>query len=350
MKQKNMYRGSFGLILFILPVFLYGDIGSDATITQFNTQQVLALDNQRVATLAALSGGLAVNEGVTGTWDSFFPLSGPLALNGGTLSLNRDLLCRDVSSFQSLGSIFGNSHSVGIANSMGVIPIIATAAQANFSDIVLQLDGDVALNAASINFTGNCKINGGGNSLSFDSATTFVIASGATLYLDNMLVKNIGATNFVFQDASSCLKLSNVTLQLGDNITQHIGNVLIDGPMTLITRNYNWSVGDAALMTVKGVTLWTDPAGSFPAGALTFGNTDNLSLVSNGIIKVASSVLVDSSGNPIDFAGYGKRDPLDDALSTSTGFLQSQIDLLNFNFSSLQTSTGFLQSEIDELG
>ncbi|MCX5921807.1 MAG: WD40 repeat domain-containing protein [Candidatus Dependentiae bacterium] len=344
-RHRNIFLYSSLLLLNIVSQSLLGiDIGSDTAVKRFNSQQTLH-DGDRVAGFAVFDGGLIVNSGTTVIWDSLFPVSGPIALRG-TLSLNNNLLFRDISSLQSLGTIYGNNHSIAIADSMNIIPTLAPSSSV-LSDVSLKLSGDVKLNQAGINFTGNCSINGGGNILSFDDASIFTITKGSTLRIENVFIKNIGDTSFVFDDLSASLELSNVTFQLAHDVVQHTGKVVVEGPMTLITKQFNWTIDSDALMVVDGITLWVDPVGVSSRGGLKFIGQENLKLLSNGVVKEAVTSLMDSSGNMIDFQMTRAVDT--DLLATSTGFLQSQIDAL-FNYgTALSTSTGFLQSQIDEI-
>jgi 6-phosphogluconolactonase (cycloisomerase 2 family) len=85
-------------------------IGSDTAPSRFNTQQTLKTGD-RVAGFAALAGGLKLFDyNTAATFDSFFAVSGRLALNGGSLVLTRDLILNDVASIDSLGNIIGNDH------------------------------------------------------------------------------------------------------------------------------------------------------------------------------------------------------------------------------------------------
>lgn len=87
-------------------------IGSDTTVNRFNAQQTLATGD-RVAGFAWLAGGLALTDATTtATFDSVFPLSGTLALNGGTLILNQNLVMREVVQFTTLGNIIGDGHTL----------------------------------------------------------------------------------------------------------------------------------------------------------------------------------------------------------------------------------------------
>ncbi len=104
----------FNLLLSVIFCFsiLCVDIGSDTAVTRFNAQQAL-LNGDRIAGFASLDGGFSLNGLITtAIWDSFFPVSGGVDWNGGTLILNRDLVMHNVSSFGPYGAIAGNGHAL----------------------------------------------------------------------------------------------------------------------------------------------------------------------------------------------------------------------------------------------
>lgn len=91
---------------FILSV----DIGSDTAVSRFNNVVTLN-NNDRVAGFAALYGGFTIASATTtAIFDSFFPVSGAITFNGGTLILDRDLVLHDVLTVGPLGNIYGNRH------------------------------------------------------------------------------------------------------------------------------------------------------------------------------------------------------------------------------------------------
>ncbi len=98
------------------------DIGSDTAVTRFNTQQTLQ-NGDRIAGFAALNAGFELfDSNVAGIFDSTFPVSGDIQLNGGVLNLFQDLELQEQGNFVSVGTIHANQHSVNLAPSMTSIP------------------------------------------------------------------------------------------------------------------------------------------------------------------------------------------------------------------------------------
>ncbi len=127
MKQKNKRSQAwYWAYLLYLSMPLAGmDIGSDTAVTRFNTQ-VTINDGDRVAGFAALDGGFSINgSNATGTFDSFFQVSGPLAFNAGTLILSQDLKVANISNIGPLGNIVGNFHTLDLGYTITVLPDIS---------------------------------------------------------------------------------------------------------------------------------------------------------------------------------------------------------------------------------
>lgn len=108
MKQKYAI-----IIIFLSSAISYAvTIGSDIAVNRFYTQQSL-FSGDRVASFASLNGGFSLfGQGTTAIWDSFFPVSGPIALNAGHLILNTDLILNNIASITTLGRITGQHHTL----------------------------------------------------------------------------------------------------------------------------------------------------------------------------------------------------------------------------------------------
>ena len=108
----------FSLFLISFQYLVCIDIGSDSAPSRFDVQQYLG-NGDRIAGFAAINAGFKLlGASVTATFDSFFPVSGDLELNCGTLSLNTDLVFSDTAQISSLGNITGNDHALETCSSM----------------------------------------------------------------------------------------------------------------------------------------------------------------------------------------------------------------------------------------
>ncbi len=111
----------FFLHLSVLYIAQAVDIGSDAAVARFNTQQ--ELDNgDRIAGFAAIEAGFALKGAfVSGTFDCLFPVTGRIDLNGGTLILDKNICLDHVSDFAILGNITGKNRLVDFSSSVTAV-------------------------------------------------------------------------------------------------------------------------------------------------------------------------------------------------------------------------------------
>lgn len=158
-------------------------------------------------------------------------------------------------------------------------------------------------------------INGHGNVLDLQGTGIIAIASGTTLYLTNLVIKNFipgPSGSFNFADDTADVILSNTTIELAQAGTTSVGNIIVNGPATFVLRGFNWGFSGTSNLTVDGVTLWTDSAGIPDAsrGQVTFGTAANFTFLNDGTIKCAT--------NCADL----------DALSAQVSVISSEVDVL----------------------
>ena len=112
------------------------DIGSDTSVTRFETRQTLN-NGDRVAGFAALEAGFKFGSiGVSALWDSFFPVSGDVGLSRGILTLDRDFIFHDIATVKELGDIVGNFHTIEFSSSITCIPSVDTVDDTFFIQLV----------------------------------------------------------------------------------------------------------------------------------------------------------------------------------------------------------------------
>ncbi len=122
MRMRFLTLFVFIVCFIVFRLVFSADIGSDTAVTRFNTQQTVN-DGDRIAGFAALDAGfLLTGATVEGTFDSFFPVSGVVDFNFGTLSLSQDLILHNVSSIGHQGNINGNGHIFELSESVRCIP------------------------------------------------------------------------------------------------------------------------------------------------------------------------------------------------------------------------------------
>lgn len=148
----------------------------------------------------------------TCSYDSVYPVSGTVALNGGTLKLNQDLIFRDITTLQSLGTVVGNGHYVDFCTSIQGFP----ATRNTFQDGVLFINSDFII-TSSLVFRGNCLFNGNGNSLVLGDGGYIVVEPGSQVVFENVILQNVHDRNMQCVDDTASIVLEGVrVVQTGD--------------------------------------------------------------------------------------------------------------------------------------
>ena len=143
-KMRNlMLKGMCAIFIAVLFCCRMLSIGSDVDVERFDNQVTFvdSLPDNEVLGFAALQGGFLIDAPSTSAiFNSFFPVSGLVEFNFGTMTLLRDLIFREVTAYESLGIILGNDHVMEL--SAGISKILPAGLQLSFcaSDPISTLD------------------------------------------------------------------------------------------------------------------------------------------------------------------------------------------------------------------
>jgi len=272
--EKRLYHLISLTILAMLSLNVRGScpvIGSDTAVNRFNTQVTIS-NACRVAGFAALAGGFAMtNSAATGTFDSFFGVSGNINMNAGTLILTRDLILQDVCQFNTLGNIIGLGHVLEIAPSVTILPTSTAGNPAcfTFSNLDMFLNNDLFLTNCCITFTGNSLIDGQGNTLTLDSTATIVVGSNSSLAFTDIRILNVSDGQLHCTDSTSTITFKNTELVLDNFYSFTVGHFDIfsflhiegDGFTFAYQSNIASTIQpDASLILDHGVTFSYAPS------------------------------------------------------------------------------------------
>lgn len=186
------------------------------------------------------NGFTLTNASTACLFTSLFPVSGPISLNGGTLTLNQSMVLDSDADIKSAGIIVGNNYKLVLPAKMSsyTLPSTTLTWGLTLHSVKLCLQSDLVFNVPVI-FQGTCEIQGNGYSLTLAHATGISIASGASLLMKDVIVKNVSGTKIGFAATSSFLKIQDVVWCLNGNTTLStgyfnlIGNWYINGPYSL---------------------------------------------------------------------------------------------------------------------
>jgi hypothetical protein len=297
-----------------------------------------------------------------------------IVLNNGAVILEDNLSFGNDSILTTDGTIDGNGF------------ILETGAK-NFtwsSNILWKDNSHLSLRACktdltgTFTFQGETSINGQGNVFDLLSNGQLVVAANSTLFLSDLVLKGLGndAGRLILAADSSVIKMSNVDLEFISTLTMTQGGIYIKGPVTAILKDNNWVFDSSSSMTVDGMSLYIDPAGSNVIGDIVFADEAvQLDLLNTGTIKLTTLAVAGGLPSRVERleSCCDVNGSMIDMLKISTGFLQSQIDAIEEVTSvstivslidrieskvdsnttmidMLKISTGELQNQIDILG
>jgi hypothetical protein len=200
------------------------------------------------------------DQNTTATFDSVFPISGVIALNGGMLILKQDLHFSNITTFSTSGRIVGNGHITEFPTSVTDFP------EGNniFQDAVVFVNNDISL-TATLTFIGDCVLQCDAHTLDLNSGA-IVVDAGSSLRITNATLKNIEGSNIQCVDEASTLILDNLSWWQSDSLLFSQGsfriknNVMFEGNHALIYQSTQPStiLSDASLTFDRGFTFSYD--------------------------------------------------------------------------------------------
>jgi WD40 repeat protein len=183
-----------------------------------------------------------------------------------------------------LSALTGSIQFSGICNLVG--SFIFDSLCCRSSSIILQ--GTTSINGTWL-FEDTTSLHGNGQILDLSQGGILLVSSGSRLCVSDVVIKGLGngLGGIELADATSQLCLSKVMLCLDSDMTTTMGQIIVNGPCSIMIKDNIWTVAQQAHVTVDGVTLCKDYAGAFPPGDLIFDDpvAHYCSLINSGTIK-----------------------------------------------------------------
>lgn len=197
-------------------------IGSNSAVSLQPSISFPSADNDNAMLgFAWFKNGFTLEDSATSClFDTVFPVSGVVNLNGGTLTLNQDLIFNDITTLQTLGNVVGNNHYINFCTSIVGFP----STENNFEDVNIFINNDFTI-TSSLVFSGSCIFNGNGNSLILGENGYIIVAPGSTLKLENLFIQNIQGNNLQCADDSASLILQKTTIVQSDDYAFSSGSI-----------------------------------------------------------------------------------------------------------------------------
>lgn len=263
----------------ILPVIK----GSNTDVSVEDAASFPAADNDNIMLgFGWFKNGFTLEDQTTTcTFDSVYPVSGAVDLNGGTLCLTSDLLFNNVTSLQGMGTVFGGNHLIELCSSITYIPSDAQV----FQDVTLLLNDDIVLTSA-ITIMGNCVICGNGNTLSLGDNGGFIVANNSTLELRDVEVNNIAGSNIRCVDDTGIIILDDMQWIQDNHFTFSFGSFIFEDNVEFV-GSFTFSYESAQTSTLLLQSRWRVADGL----CLSIGRKSSLDDVEPVIFSDATSIL-----------------------------------------------------------
>lgn len=208
----------------------------------------------------------------TCTFDSVYPVSGSINMNGGTLELNQDLDIRSPIALEGLGSIIGNGNTIHLCSEISQLPADLILLQ----DINLIYDGSLELQS-TVSIEGTCVIQGSGDSyFIMDPGAELIVDSGAHLKIANLHLKDVGNNNILCVDNTGSITLNNIVWCQSGDMTFANGSLLLQNTVDFIGST-TFSYESALTSTIDCCSSWVFDGGiTFRIGRQTLGGAEPL--------------------------------------------------------------------------
>lgn len=209
-------------------------------------------DSNTLAGSPVLAGGLTLPTDVDLRCDLTSSLNKTITLDGGTLTLDNNLVCANDVTIAGTGTVDLNGYKLLFASYHSA----ALTSNLTFTDARnLELQSKTPL-AGDWTFTGTSSFDGKGSVLDLRHGGTLTIGTDSRLTLRDMQIKGVSDASIIFTDATSILELDRSQLELTADITTTEGKIEITGDSTWVMRGYDWTINTDARLTVDTSSLF----------------------------------------------------------------------------------------------
>lgn len=157
--NKIFYRQAFMLVLIVIvsPMSYLNAIvvGSETSPSVQGTVIFPATDNNNTMLgFASFENGFILQDNTTSvSFDSVFPISGPIVLNGGTVELNKDINFFNISNIQAFGKFIGNSHSIEFAEASKELCLTSASGQQCYTSLTSTATATMGASVRSVSWS-----------------------------------------------------------------------------------------------------------------------------------------------------------------------------------------------------
>lgn len=155
-------------------------------------------------------------------FNSVFPVSGTVNMNGGELTLETDLYFANDLNLQGFGSINGQSYSVYFPSGLSSLPADA----ATLEDVSIILSNDLKL-SSTLSFKGTTTIKGNGHTIFLGEDGGIFLHENAHLIFEDIDIRNAGKGNIALANDNAHFTFDDTNIFFDENLTFTIGSFVI---------------------------------------------------------------------------------------------------------------------------
>ena len=186
-------------------------------------------DNEMRGFAAFESGFTLEDNTTTCLFNSFFPISGNITFNNGTLNLNLNLALASAAQFINGGTINGNQFSVTLPDKISVFDL---GGPMTFNGVELILHSDVISNVVTT-FQGECIVQGNGYSIDCSSGD-LAVGNGASVLFKDVMLTGISDGAVYCTDSLGTFSFQNVTWIQDSNYSFTQGTIEVLGQLNMM--------------------------------------------------------------------------------------------------------------------
>ena len=267
------------IVIFIMCVSLLYEscsqavvIGSSTEVSVITTSTLFpaADTNNTMLDFGWFQGGFTLEDATTScTFNSVYPISGTVNMNGGTLYLMQDIVLANPTQLDGLGTIIGNGHSVEFCETITVLP----ANLQLIKDVNVFFNGDVEL-TSTLTVQGTCLVVGNGNVLDLENGGNIVIDTNSQLTLHGMRLEYVADGSIACVDDTAHLVLNDVLVCLMGNVHFLYGDITFQSIVKIIGNNTFWYDSNMPCLIDDEAMLRMDGGVVFKFGKKVVGGDD----------------------------------------------------------------------------
>lgn len=273
-------------------------IGSESTVSVISTSTVFPsadTDNTMLGFGWFQDGFTFEDLNTSCTFNSVFPVSGTIDMNGGTLYLERDMVLQNITELSGLGTIIGNNHIITLCESITSFPSDLTL----IKDLTIKGANGVSL-TSTMTVQGTCRIIGSNNFLDLNGGGIVIVDHDSSLELQNTLIKGVKNNNIGCVDETSLIILNNAEIELTGDVHFENGAINILNTSRIFGGYTFWYDSAAPCYIARESNLLVCKNVTFKIGKKTPEGLSQLSFYDESSIISCSDCILKATENGIE--------------------------------------------------